>query len=652
MSTDMAPTEYYDSEEDTFKGIAVDTFQLLSEYTGLTFSFVPRGNSTELREGIKEGTIDLVASTAYDEKITTQLYLTPTEPYYDNGITIVTNGKKEDYLNCRYSLALASGYPLYSTVARDHGYTDIVLTDSFSECIKMVSSGKVDCTLIPTNSVNCMRDHPSYDKLATYSLPGGLYEFGIGVSQYADPVLVSILNKGIESITQEQRTQLLLNNLTVTGTKLTTLEFLAEHKLEAVLIILFIVLLISIAIIHYSVKLKRMNIRLSKEIKRADAASCAKSEFLSRMSHDMRTPLNAILGFTILASEEEKIDQNTSDYLQKINNSGKYLLGLISDVLDMSRIENGKVELNEEPESLSPFLTEIAENFRIQAEEKNIKLVTDFDDIKVQWIYLDKLRTRQIFSNLLNNAIKFSGENSEIVFKVSNEAVNKSVNHMVCSIKDQGIGMSQSFIEKMYSPFEQENTDNAVNGTGLGLPIVKSLVNIMRGTINVESTVGKGTTFTIEMDRRTAFAQNKEMKKIQIDDYGVLSGKHVLLCEDHPVNVEIAKKILNKVGITCDLAANGKIGVTMFQLSQISSYDAILMDIRMPVMGGLEATQIIRSLDRADATTIPIIAMTANAYQEDRKKSKEAGMNAHLAKPIEPSLLYQTMIELMECSKN
>lgn len=374
---------------------------------------------------------------------------------------------------------------------------------------------------------------------------------------------------------------------------------------------------------------------------KAKAADQAKGEFLSRMSHDMRTPLNAVLGFAKLAKDEPDVPAKTSRYLDKIQSSGDYLLALINDILDMTKIESGKVELHEENVDARKFLEGIADVFRAQAGEKGITLVTDFADAHTQWIKTDPLRTRQIFANLLSNAIKFSESGTKIQWTVKDSFTTADTLYFVSTISDQGRGMSKEFMSKMFDPFTQEGDPASETGTGLGLPIVKNLLALMGGTISAESEPGKGTTFTVEMERKIGSPQKTESEKQELNS--ALSGKHVLLCEDNEINAEISRELLKRVGCTMDCAENGKIGVEKFAASQPGYYSAILMDILMPVMNGLEAAKAIRATDRPDAGTIPIIAISANAFSEDIQKSLAAGMNAHISKPIVLADFYNTI---------
>ena len=371
----------------------------------------------------------------------------------------------------------------------------------------------------------------------------------------------------------------------------------------------------------------------------------AKSEFLSRMSHDMRTPMNAIIGLSSLAMDTDASSE-TKDYLEKINASGKYLLGLINDTLDMSRIESGKLTLNPEPYPGHEFAQMLRNLICPKAEQKNVVFLVDEAFDTAPTLLVDKLRFAQIFVNLANNAVKFTPKGGSVSITLEFFKDQNDIQTFSIAVKDNGIGMSPEFQKRMYESFEQEQRDRSSDevGTGLGLSIVKRLVDMMEGTITCDSEPGKGTTFHVAFSAHFVDHYPCKVSEQQAAvDLSLLSGKHVLLAEDHPLNIQVAVKLLEKHKVFVEVAKNGLLAVSMFDASPVGHFDAILMDIRMPGMDGLQAANAIRALKRPDAHTIPIIAMTANAYEEDVKKSTEAGMNAHLSKPIEPQLLYETL---------
>lgn len=376
-------------------------------------------------------------------------------------------------------------------------------------------------------------------------------------------------------------------------------------------------------------------------------------EFYSRMSHDLRTPMNEILGLASLSKDEKDISI-LHDNFNMVEDSGQYMLSLINDTLDVQKLDAGKLKLDPKIKSCNTIQHSIVSTIKTNAAKKNIdvEVINIGIDEKIV-AYVDEIRLKQIFLNLGSNAVKFTPEGGNI--RIVAECLNKEgmIHHDKFQIIDNGIGMSEDFINKrMFKPFsqEQDSVTTQYGGSGLGLCIVKNLVQLMGGKLEVESTLGKGTTFTIYLDIEEVDAKIVETEIKKIDDKKNLSldslkGKSILLCEDHPVNAEIACRLLNKYGCSVVHEKNGQEGLKRFISSKPGDFDVILMDIRMPLMDGLTTTKEIRKLNRADAKTIPIIAMTANAYDEDKKECKNAGMNGHIPKPINPAEMYKIIVE-------
>ena len=389
-------------------------------------------------------------------------------------------------------------------------------------------------------------------------------------------------------------------------------------------------------------------VQMQHALDAAKKASAAKSDFLSRMSHDIRTPLNAVLGFTELAQKEPSVPEPVGDYLEKIYESGQYLLGLINDVLDMSKIEEGKLVLHPEPYRFVDFEKTIRTILEPKAKKKGVEFeIINHKTIDCSVLF-DKLHLQQIFLNLLGNAVKFTPKGGKVTFTLyAQKPTPDGKLPLTFIVQDTGIGMSEEFQKKrMFSVFEQEHSDGQKkeDGTGLGLSIAKQLIDQMGGTIACKSKLGEGTTLTVCLCPKIGPETILEETKVPAL-LSVLSGKRILICEDQPLNMQIAATLLKKQGMIVNIAENGKIGVDKFCESPTGFYDAILMDIRMPVMDGLEAARIIRKLDRPDAKKVVIIAMSANAFDEDVQASRAAGMNEHLPKPVNSQTLFNTLAE-------
>lgn len=391
---------------------------------------------------------------------------------------------------------------------------------------------------------------------------------------------------------------------------------------------------------------RRRQEQLEQALNFAEQANNAKSEFLSRMSHEMRTPMNAIMGLVTLAEQELNDTKAVRDYLDKMKTSSRFLLNLINDVLDMAKIENGKVELHEESCCYVTLMEGIENVIEPLCEQKGIRFVVEGEK-KRKAIMVDRLRFQQVCINLLSNAVKFTPPDGEIYFKYDARQEKERL-VLQLEVADNGVGMSEEFQKQMFQPFTQEQRGETVvaQGTGLGLAITKAIIDKMGGDIQVISNIGAGTRFLIRLDflmvEDICTIKNEEPLggEVQTD---CLEGKKILLVEDHPMNQLIARRILQNNGMRVMTVENGAEAVDIFGTEAGKDFDAVLMDIRMPVMDGITATKRIRELPNEMCAKIPIIAMTANAFDEDVKRSKEAGMNDHLAKPIETELLLQTL---------
>ena len=409
---------------------------------------------------------------------------------------------------------------------------------------------------------------------------------------------------------------------------------------------------------------------LKDALEEAERASKAKTVFLSNMSHEIRTPMNAIIGLDNIAKKEPTASDKVKEYLDKIGVAAQHLLSIINDILDVSRIESGRISVNNEEFSLSEGIEQVNTIIEGQCREKG--LVYDFriaGDVKDRYVG-DTMKLKQILINLLGNAVKFTPEGGTVSFVIEEGKHVNDQTSLKFVISDTGIGMSEEFIPHIFDAFSQEDSSvtTKYGSTGLGMSITKSLVELMNGQIDVQSKKGQGTTFTITLvmgDVDGAENMSADENKISIEDADMamsaesaaelaeadvqadLKGKRILVTEDVQVNAEIMKMLLTMEGMESESADNGKIAVQKFEESEPGYFDAVLMDMRMPEMDGLEATRIIRALDRDDAKTIPIVALTANAFDEDVQRSIQAGLNAHLSKPVEPELLYETLRKLI-----
>ena len=376
------------------------------------------------------------------------------------------------------------------------------------------------------------------------------------------------------------------------------------------------------------------NEQLEAKLSAAEEASKAKTFFLSNMSHDIRTPLNAIIGYTTLANREGVTYEGKSEYIDKIEMASRQLLDIVNDVLDMSRIESGKFVLEPTCVNLENCVREACDLVRLQLEAKKINLSVSCD-VSHKWVLCDKVMLDRVLMNLLCNAGKFTEENGSVSLQLKELSKHGEAGSYEIRIKDTGIGIGREFVERLFVPFERERTSTVsrIQGTGLGLAITKSIVDMMGGNITVRTEKGKGTEFTIAVD--LPLTEPEEKICSGGGDEISFEGMRALLVEDNMINMAIAQMLLEQAGFLIETAENGKIALEMVAASGQGYYDVILMDIQMPVMDGYMATQAIRDLPDPALSGIPIIAMTANAFQEDIKNAEEVGMNGHIAKPLD-----------------
>lgn len=391
---------------------------------------------------------------------------------------------------------------------------------------------------------------------------------------------------------------------------------------------------------------KHVNAALKKSADEANWANKSKSEFLSHMSHDIRTPINIIIGMIEIAEENLKNPEKLRQCLDKIASSSKHLYAIITDVLDMSKLENGKMPYKENEFVLRSVLETCCSIIQTSAQQQNIAFTCNYADLTHSNLVGSDLYLRKILMNILSNAVKFTGDGGHVSFEATELSCDGKTSVFRFVIQDDGIGMSEEYQKHLFDPFSQEGISSRTKyeGSGLGMPIAKSLLDKIGGTMEVDSKLGQGSRFTITIPFaiNTATAQSNDTALTQTAPYP-LQGMRILLVEDNALNLEIAEHFLRGAGAEVVPAANGEEAVKLFENSAISGFDVVLMDLMMPVMDGLTAARTIRSLNRPDAAEIPIIAMTANVFTEDIERTKAAGMNEHLSKPIKSTLLISTV---------
>ena len=642
--TNWAPFEY--EKDGTACGITPDIIRAIGKDTGIKFNFVLSSSTQDIYNNMNGGYNNEIMAVSYDYIWANNHDLLVTQPYISGSVMCVTKNAGEE----PKSVAVVQGGYLANEVRKKYPILKTVNYLTVEECMNSVAKGNADCTFLSYYQANYYRSMSTYEGFSYTPIEAITQSISLGVTKNSNPCLLGILSKSLQHISASDLQSILSEN-SIRSERLSLRVLMRRYPVHmAVSIGSFSILICLLAVSLFSAnERKRRNIILAEAKKDAEAASKAKSDFLSRMSHDIRTPLNGIIGMTRIAEKQEN-PKETTKCLEKIDTSSKFLLGLVNEILDMSKAESGKMELYPEPYYVGDFKSYIDAVIQPLCDSKNQTLVFEVDTAEKVIPKMDILHINQVYFNLLSNAVKYTPEGGKIQVAVKEYITPENKDRITVSVKDNGIGMSEGFQKVLFDPFTQEHrSDNSeMRGTGLGLAIVKKIIDAIGGTISVKSKIGEGTEFLFVFDCDYIEEKNEGHRADNIHgetDFHLLSGKHILLCEDHPLNQEISKALLVEKGVIVDIAENGEAGVKHFAVSSLYYYDAVLMDIRMPVMDGCEASKAIRALDRPDAKTVPIIAMTADAFEESVIEAKKAGMDGYLTKPVEPETLYRVLTE-------
>ena len=564
-----------------------------------------------------------------------------------SSITELVSLSDTDYINTQTFAINKNNRMQYYYIINNFPNARIIYFSSIDECLEAVLSDRVDCTTINGLRSDILKNR-RYRNLHMHQLKTSDDRcFGI---QIGNEGLLRLINRGMNIVGTEYAQELSykysqqLYDYSIS-------DFIKDHMYVFGSLILFVIVIILILLIRDSKHYKAA-------LDAAENANHAKTIFLNNMSHDIRTPMNAIVNFTELAQISVDDKKKTSDYLSKISLSSKHMLSIINDVLDMSRIESGMVTIAEETINISSLIEDLKTIIQPAVEEKLQHFTVDISGIKNQIILTDKLRLNQLLLNILSNAVKFTNERGNISLKVSEEEVpaeNKQPQTSMYEfrIKDDGIGMSREFQKIIFDSFTRERTStvSGIQGTGLGMAITKKIVDMLGGTIEVQSEEGQGSEFIVRIPCKISSEKNEQVEQSgQVKEAPVkadFSGKRVLLAEDNEMNQMIAVENLENVGFAVEVANDGLEAVEKVSANSAGYYDVILMDIQMPKMDGYEAARRIRAMPEPEKASVPIVAVTANAFGEDCEAALKAGMNKHLAKPYDIPQIIQTLYSLI-----
>ena len=627
----------------------------------LEFNIHAYDDYDEMIQALQNREIDMIFYVGRNPYFAEQNGYALTNTAWTYSLMAVTDEEKFDE-NKVYTVAVPKEkYALKQHIAFSYPEWKLVDCDSLDNAADMVIQEKADCFLMGASQALIYDNSQNFKSVPLTKTMEACFTVREGEGS-----LLSILNKTLKAMPSDMLTSALAI-YDSTADKVTFSDFIKDNLLVFLATVGFLALSIigiilvllrkarkAEAVAKLAAKdTKKLNDKLEIALKKAEDASLAKTRFLNNMSHDIRTPMNAILGYAQLMEEElkEKDLPETSDHLEKLQQSGNLLLSIINNVLDMARIESGKMEIDENYGRIEDIRQTLFEIFGDEAKKKNIALHYTIN-VEHEHILTDTTKVKEIFVNILSNAIKYTPPGGSVMINVDELVCDESGYMMVRTrVSDTGIGMSQDYLTKIFDAFtrERNTTKSKITGSGLGMSIVKRYVDLLGGTIDVESEPGKGSTFTVTLKHRIA----DESYYVKKHDEGsgtaskILEGRNILLAEDNDLNAEIAEAILERAGLKTERVEDGIQCVNKITKMPVGTYDMILMDIQMPRMDGYKATQAIRHLPDKDKACIPIVAMTANAFEEDKRDAVAAGMNGHIAKPIQIDKLLSMLAEVL-----
>ena len=627
----------------------------------LEFNIHAYDDYDEMIQALQNREIDMIFYAGRNPYFAEQNGYALTNTAWTYSLMAVTDEEKFDE-NKVYTVAVPKEkYALKQHIAFSYPEWKLVDCDSLDNAADMVIQEKADCFLMGASQALIYDNSQNFKSVPLTKTMEACFTVREGEGS-----LLSILNKTIKAMPSDMLTSALAI-YDSTADKVTFSDFIKDNLLVFLATVGFLALSIigiilvllrkarkAEAVAKLAAKdTKKLNDKLEIALKKAEDASLAKTRFLNNMSHDIRTPMNAILGYAQLMEEElkEKDLPETSDHLEKLQQSGNLLLSIINNVLDMARIESGKMEIDENYGRIEDIRQTLFEIFGDEAKKKNIALHYTIN-VEHEHILTDTTKVKEIFVNILSNAIKYTLSGGSVMINIDELVCDEPGYMMVRTrVSDTGIGMSQDYLTKIFDAFtrERNTTKSKITGSGLGMSIVKRYVDLLGGTIDVESEPGKGSTFTVTLKHRIA----DESYYVKKHDEGsgtaskILEGRNILLAEDNDLNAEIAEAILERAGLKTERVEDGIQCVNKITKMPVGTYDMILMDIQMPRMDGYKATQAIRHLPDKDKACIPIVAMTANAFEEDKRDAVAAGMNGHIAKPIQIDKLLSMLAEVL-----
>jgi signal transduction histidine kinase/ABC-type amino acid transport substrate-binding protein/ActR/RegA family two-component response regulator len=655
--------------EDGYTGILPEYIEACLKTSGINYTYYDGEKTLDNASDLEEAGVDLFVGYNWDDAVAEEADLITSSALLETGTAYL---QRKDGSEIK-SIAISKVTPyLNSTLNREEFETVTEYADT-EAAKEAVLSGQVDAAYLYNYDAEYTVNHDKTGKLAFTQIPDSEIQVKAVSSANQDHTLMSVLMKCIHYMSDTEKSAIVSKYISFSAVDLTFEDYIAMHPVIAVLVCLALIIAVFVGItVLYRGKMERKHraaledkiteiTQLNEELKQkqtrleeartqAEDANNAKTAFLFNMSHDIRTPMNAIIGFTNLLEKHQDEPERRADYLKKIQDSSTVLLSIINNVLEMARIEKGVLKVDEVAWSAEQFNDTLYSVFQDMMKQKEIEFTRQVE-VEHHYVFCDPIKLREVFLNILSNAYKYTAPGGKVNMHLEEVPSDREGYAMYqTTISDTGIGMAEEYMPHIFEEFSRESssTDNKIEGTGLGMPIVKRLVDFMEGTITVKSEKGKGSAFTVTIPHRIASRQDLvDHPGIQIN-MDLFVGKRILLAEDNDLNAEIAIEILKEAGFEVERAEDGQICVEMLKKAEDNYYDLILMDIQMPNLNGYETTRVIRGLDEFKKASIPILAMTANAFEEDKREAYRCGMNGHLAKPMEVRELMKTLTGILK----
>ena len=637
VSPDRIPYSYLDDEGQP-TGIMVDLFKTVAGRARLRYRFLTPADRSEYQQLLDAGAADLVIDLTDDYSIAEDCGYKLTGPYLSTEFSWIMLRNHSGRLNSAASVRNDNAPPLEMPGLYERASVDYL--DSFSDCLSALRAGEIDAYYTYTYQAERIVFDDKRNELRSM-LSDEQRRFCIGVQSNNDVLLCSVLDKSVDSLTRAITTE-----YTSLGQQRFSLVRLA-YQYPLIIVLTMLCLVITAICIVLVLRSRRFRAETENALHKAEEASVAKTEFLSNMSHDIRTPINGIMGMLDIAEENFDDPARVKDCMKKMRGAASHLLSLINDVLDMSKIESGNMQMLNAPFDLRVLLDSCCGIVEGQITERHLTFTKQIGPFWHPYLLGSELHIRQVLINILSNAVKYTPDGGTINFRATETLFEEGLVHLRMEIKDNGIGMSEEFLQHIFEPFTQEQQHSSrttYKGTGLGMAITKKLVDQMHGSLDVESEPGKGSTFIVRLSLPIGPmpANAAPIGDVKPD----LKGLHLLLAEDNELNSEIAVTLLEEQGAKVTAVVNGKEALEAMQNAAPHTYDAILMDVMMPEMNGLEATRCIRAFEgKGPDEGTPIIAMTANVFADDVKSCLDAGMNSHVGKPLEMKILMREILK-------